>query len=292
MKKSKKITLLAVAFVAIVALLLMATPAGATQPEDLHCPDGWLIKWEVQENGQVTSEIAPGVTGWFSISTSGGYKRHISDLGSGDYTLTGFCVKASNENTGILPMSALPYYAGEHDISHVVVYGTKDYIPCTDTVPGEKIYTDWYKVGDEVWNPWKEVGDKLVRTGYQLWERSYTQNFYDARNREHICSVDEDVERRGQLLREEKDKPCEWQMYILQGLYYDCFLVRNDFLGDTEYTLPSRFDGTDYMFNLCALYDCTPDGWELRLPFEWTGEWGTTCEPPRPCDECLPEGAY
>ena len=289
MKKSKKITLLSVAFVAIVALLLMATPAGATVE---HCPDGWLIKWEVQENGSVNGELGAGVTGWFSISTSEGYKRQITALASGDYTLTGFCAKAATGNTGILPMSALPYSAGKHDISYVAVYGTKDYQVCSETIPGEKVYSEWYPVGDPVFGPWYEDGDVLRRDGYQLFERTWTQNFYDARNPEVICSTDDDVEERREPLTEEKKKPCEWQMYILQGLYYDCFLVRNDTLGDTEDVLPLRYDGTDYMFQLCSLYTCTDNGWEFRFPFEWTGEWGTTCEPPRPCDDCLPAGAY
>ena len=83
-----------------------------------------------------------------------------------------------------------------------------------------------------------------------------------------------------------KHKPCEWEMYVLKGTQYDCYLTRNRTLGDMKTELPSRFDGTDYMQSLCALYDCTPEGWVKRLDFGWTGRWTTTCKTPQPCTAC------
>ena len=77
--------------------------------------------------------------------------------------------------------------------------------------------------------------------------------------------------------------PCVWNFYILDGLRYDCWLYRNYSLGDKKNDLPSRYDDTDYMYELCALYNC--DGTK-RLDFEWNGKWTTTCATPVPCNPC------
>ena len=79
-----------------------------------------------------------------------------------------------------------------------------------------------------------------------------------------------------------KHKPCDW-IYVLEGTRYDCWLLRNSSLGDGRANLPDRYDGTDYMFGLCSLKNC--DG-TMRLGFEWTGKWTTTCEHPAPCTAC------
>jgi len=79
-----------------------------------------------------------------------------------------------------------------------------------------------------------------------------------------------------------KHKPCDW-IYVLEGSLYDCWLLRNSKLGDGRANLPARYDGTDYMIGLCSLKNC--DG-SLRLIFEWTGGWTTSCEQPKPCTAC------
>ncbi len=76
---------------------------------------------------------------------------------------------------------------------------------------------------------------------------------------------------------------CDWNMYKLIGTRYNCYLNRNYKLNDTSSKLPSRFNGTDYMYGLCALYNC--DGTK-RLDFEWTGKWKATCETLPPCVKC------
>lgn len=74
-------------------------------------------------------------------------------------------------------------------------------------------------------------------------------------------------------------KKCDW-IYVLRGSRYNCYL--NKSAGDTKTVLPLRYNGTDYMDELCRLRNC--DG-TPRLDFGWTGKWTTVCSVPE-CTAC------
>jgi hypothetical protein len=80
------------------------------------CPEGWVAKYNVGGGWENPSG------GSFSMMVSGGFNRGVDSIGSTTHNLTGFCVKSGTEVTGILPMSALPWEAGEHDASHYALY--------------------------------------------------------------------------------------------------------------------------------------------------------------------------
>ncbi len=269
--------------VLLVALVVLGvSTVGATPPEDLHCPEGWLAKVEFSPSNW---ERADGVTGSFGVSHSGagGLLRGITSITSSDYTLTGFCVKAGRGNTGFLPMSELPWLAEEHDISHIVIYGERESRLCDEVVAGDKVFGDYYPLGDPVWNDWVIDGDTRTRTGRQLFQRDWYQLFYDAENREHICDVLEGSQKVGRLLRDYEDTPCIG-MYMLVGYNYPCYLNRNP-ATDVQWNLPERFGVggtiTSYAQGLCnQVYTC--DGWTTGN-FQYTGEWVFVCE----YEECL-----
>ena len=76
-------------------------------------------------------------------------------------------------------------------------------------------------------------------------------------------------------------KPC-FEVYELIGKRYNCYLLRNRNLDDNPNVLPVRYDGTDYMYDLCStVYTC---GGVKTLEFEWTGKWNSLCK--TPCMEC------
>lgn len=75
--------------------------------------------------------------------------------------------------------------------------------------------------------------------------------------------------------------PCVDIVYVLKGLRYDCYLNINPNTDDPS-VLPLRYDGTDYMYDLCAtVYTCTGS---YLSTFEWTGEWEALCKVP--CLDC------
>ena len=272
MKKSKKITLLAVAFVAIVAMLLMATPAGATQPEKYavcHANAkggrnyGYFLGYNYIEVGNLNGHFYGG---------NPDRPKH------GAFSFQGWNLVWHFDFVTVL---------GDYNCD-----GEKDYQPCDEVVAGEKIFSEWEPVGDPRLNDWVQTGslgdeynwvDLFKRTGSQLYQRTYTQEFRDARTGD-LCYVEDGLQKLGKLFVEEKEEQCDWKMYVLEGRYSKCYLIPN--ANDVKGELPSRFDGTDYMYRLCSLYDCTPDGWELRHEFQWTGEWSTTCHEPVECDDC------
>ena len=73
----------------------------------------------------------------------------------------------------------------------------------------------------------------------------------------------------------EEKKGCAFTQYILQG-NHPCYLQRGE--NDKKSELPARYDGTEYMQNLCKLCDGTE--------FKWNGKFITTCEAFEPCPEC------
>lgn len=180
----------------------------------------------------------------------------------------------------------------EQDVSHLIYCNAEVYEPCSVTVPGEKEFGDWYEITDQIWNDWIVDGNTRSRTGRQAFAREWTQNFYDAENPELVCSVEEGIQRRGQLLREHEEKECEIGMYLLHGYNYPCYLNQNpnhvdpvtkEPDPDTPWLLPERYDGTVYMQDLCnQVYTC--DGWTENV-FEWMGTWEFVCEW-KPCLEC------
>ena len=82
---------------------------------------------------------------------------------------------------------------------------------------------------------------------------------------------------------------CDWG-YELKGTTHNCYLNKNFNIPvpDTKSKLPLRYDGTDYMFDLCVwnIPDC--DGNIIKtVPFNWVDEeWSTYCKPLPPCVDC------
>ena len=77
-------------------------------------------------------------------------------------------------------------------------------------------------------------------------------------------------------------------MYLLEGRRYPCYLNLNP-KTDSRDILPDRFNGTDYMYDLCGVvYTC--EGTYIT-DFEWVGadEYGANGEWEFVCDwrECL-----
>ena len=161
------------------------------------------------------------------------------------------------------------------------------YIPCSETYAGEKVFTEYEPAGDAMWNDWVDLGDDvLYRTGSQLYERTWTQTFYDIHT-EEVCLVNDGSQKVGRLLAEKEDVPCIG-MYLLPGAGeydYPCYLNRNPET-DSALELPVRFGGdgwTDYAQGLCN-QKWTCDGW-VEDVFNWSGDWEFVCDF-EPCLDC------
>lgn len=93
---------------------------GFCPPPDLHCPEGWVAKYQIEGGWENPSG------GNFWLSTSVGFPRGLDAVGSSTHDLTGYCVKYSKSNTGILGLDTLPWRADKHDASYYVLYAEEE----------------------------------------------------------------------------------------------------------------------------------------------------------------------
>ncbi len=87
----------------------------------------------------------------------------------------------------------------------------KCYVLCSETVTLDKVYGEWYDVGDPVWNnDWIDNGDgTFTQTGTQATAVDWTQEVVDKYDETHICDTDEGSDPGSREVTETRTPTCE-----------------------------------------------------------------------------------
>ena len=108
---------------------------------------------------------------------------------------------------------------GEQEVEKTV------WASCEQTVALDKIYGDWYDVGDPVWGPWIDNGDgTFTAYGTQVTARDWTQDFVDSEFPTHVCDTDGGTEP-GEREVSKNMNACEGERVWLPKEYGDWYDV-------------------------------------------------------------------